>query len=641
MDFNNEDLKNKKANQQQNKIENTSKSFNKKLEASERQQQHEEAKAKAASDKMMQDLENLVKEAAKQQKISDFKTKSAQKLISTFKNRLATDQYFNKTVLNAFKARGRTPEKQITGRYSSVNYRAMKEGERSLQSFINSLIHSLRLSKKDVLEWEDELTKDNLYFYNKTIYKGDEFNEVNQQIFDEIIADKEADILNKDDINNKNDVKKLSTSRTNYRKKVLEISDDEAFKKVINLLECKSNKLKENDNEKIALVIKKAREMAYKRIDKLNLSPAKAEQKKRNFENFIDIRDKHIKARTTKRVFETSQTCFIQESVFKIPHKNGDLSKIEAQEYMDVAQSFFKRVCPDHPVIFGAIHLDETADPTMTEEVDQETANITKKLKCRSGDNLHFFVDGKNSKTGQYDLRKAQIDFARKEQHRLKKIYGIDFNFNEDGSYKLNNQQKTIWGQIMQVSFYTEMQKMLFKHDIALKFLNSTEKSNFDYIQSCLQEHLPLSCRQQSRWNMKQGMINKAQNELDNKNERKKELNNDVVSLITDRNNIQADVDNLRNQRLEQALKRLHEWQNHIKNDEETDGGSSNFGKLKAKAAAKAINDLADEQPEVAKKVAQSAINFEDNNNIKDYFKVSNNLNNNKNLKSKPKFKRN
>lgn len=639
MDFNNEDLRNKKANQQQKKIENASKAFNKNIEAGDRQQQQEEAKAKAASDKMMQDLEKLVKEAAKQQKISDFKTKSAQKLVSTFRNRLPIDKHFNNKILNAFKAKNKSPSKQITGRFNTVNYRAMQQGERSLQSFKNSLTHSLRLEKKDVLEWEDELTNDNLYFYNNKVYKGDEFNEVNQQIFNEIIADKEADILNQDDINNKNDVKKLSTSRTNYRKKVLEIADDEAFKKVINLLECKSNKLKDNDNEKIALVINKAREMAYKRIDKLNLSPAKAEQKKRNFENFIDIRDKHIKARTTKRVFETSQTCFIQESVFKIPHKNGDLSKIEAQEYMDVAQSFFKRVCPDHPVIFGAIHLDETADSTTIEEVDQETGNITKKLKCRSGDNLHFYVDGKNSKTGEYDLRKAQIDFARKEQHRLKEIYGIDFNFNEDDGYKLNNQQKTIWGQIMQVSFYTEMQEMLFKHDIALKFLNSTEKSNFDYIQSCLQEHLPLSCRQNSRFNMKQEMINKAQNEINNKKERKKELNNDVVGLITDRNNLQSDINNLKNQRLEQALKRLQEWQQHIKNDDGTDGGSSDFGTLKAKAASNAINSLNEEQPEVAEKVAQSAVYFENQNKIEKHLKVSNNLNNNKNLKYKSKFK--
>lgn len=630
MDFNNEDLKNKKANQQQKKIENTSKSLNKKLEASKRQQQHEEAKAKAASEKMMHDLENLVKEAAKQQKISDFKTKSAQKLVSTFRNRLPIDQHFNNKILNTFKAKSKTPQKQITGRFNTVNYRAMKDGERSLKSFKNSLTHSLRLEKKDVLEWEDELTNDNLYFYNNKVYKGDEFNEVNQQIFDEIIADKEADILNQDDVNNKNDVKKISTSRTNYRKKVLEIADDEAFKKVINLLECKSNKLKDNDNEKIALVIKKAREMAYKRIDKLNLSPAKAEQKKRNFENFIDIRDKHIKARTTKRIFETSQTCFIQESVFKIPHKNGDLSKIEAQEYMNVAQSFFKRVCPDHPVIFGAIHLDETADPTMVEEVDQETGNITKKLKCRSGDNLHFFVDGKNSKTSKYDLRKAQIDFARKEQHRLKEIYGIDFKLNEDGGYKLNNQQKTIWGQIMQVSFYTEMQEMLFKHDIALKFLNSTEKSNFDYIQACLQEHLPLSQRQNSRFNMKQEMINKAQNELDYKKKRKKELSTEILSKIRKKDLLDKDIDKL----TQDAIQKLTYWQNTIQHND-----TDNHKAYAVDEVSKAITKLNDVSPKIAEKVAQSAVNFESDNNIKEHFKVSNNLNNNKNSKVKSKFK--
>ncbi|GEK08317.1 hypothetical protein [Pseudoalteromonas peptidolytica] len=624
MNFNNEDFKNKKANQKQNKIEKASKSFNKQLEASERQQQqHEEAKAKAASEKMMLDLEKLVKEAAKQQKISDFKTKSAKKLVSTFRNRLPIDKHFNNKILNVFEANNRTPTKQITGRFSSINYRAMQQGKRSLKTLKNSLTHSLRLQKKDVLEWEDQLTEKNLYFYNNTIYKGDEFNDINQKIFDEIISDKETDLLNQDDIQNKKAIKRLSTSRANYRKKVLTIADDDAFKKVINMLENRSSKLKGNEDEKIALIINKAREMAYKRIENLNLSPAKAEQKKRNFENFINIRDKHIKARSEKRIFSSAQTCLIQESVFKIPHKNGDLSKIEAQEYMQVAQTWFKKAYPNHPVIFGAIHLDETAD-----------------LSIRSGDNLHFFVNGKNFQTGEYDIRQAQIDFARKEQHRLNKIYDIDFNLDEDNGYRLTDKEMTLIGQIINLSFYTEMQNMLFRHNIALKFLNSTEKSSFEYIQACLQEQLPLSCRTQSRYQMKKEMTEQAQiglektqrlsvkakqdlratNEtIENKQKLKKELSSNILSKLSKIDLLNKEIESL----TKAALKKINYWQRTIEiNDIEVNK------QFATKEAAEAIDKLNHVSPKVTDRIVKSAVKFESakDNFIEERFKVSNQL---------------
>ncbi|SGZ03452.1 cell envelope integrity protein TolA [Moritella viscosa] len=659
MDFNSDKKKQNDALRKQKQSENAARKkqadlqkatadINRKKDAADRKQLADEAQAKAASNKSMQELEKMIKEVAKQTNSSDFKTKSAKKLVSTFKNRMATDQYFNKKVLNDFKSRGKSPDKQITARFNSVNYRAMKEGERSLKSLENSLTHSLRLSKKDVLEWEDELKKDNLYYHDGQVYTDEEFQQINQQIFDEIIADKEADLLNQDDIQNKKDVTKLSTSRSNYRKKVLSIAPkDPALIRALDMLEKGDRKQKGLDDENVSNIIKKTREIAFKRIQELNLSEAKAKQKQSNVNKFFEIREKHIKARSTKRILDTAQTCLVQENVFKIPHKNGDMSKIQAQEYMDVAQEWFKKVNPSHKVIFGAIHLDETADTTTIEEVDPETGDTINKLKCRSGDNLHFFVDGKNSKTGEYDLRKAQIDFARKEQHKLNETYGIEFDLNEERGYRLTDKEMTLCGQIMQMSFYTEMQEKLFnKHDLALKFLNSTEKKSFDYLQSCIQEHMPLNMRQNSRFQMKKAMAEQAQQEftevsakVDCKKEQKTELSSEILSMLGDKDELTKDIKNLENKALEQALTKVDTWMKKIKNGSISDG----FTALSASAAVKAIDKLAETQPKIATKVAKTAVTFEENQKeaIKEHLKVSNKLKNKKNeINTSSKFKR-
>lgn len=663
MDFNSDKKKQNDARKKQADLQKATADLNRKKDAGERKQLADEARAKAASNKAMQELEKMVKDIAKQTNSSDFKTKSAKKLVSTFKNRMATDQYFNKKVLNDFKSKGKSPEKQITARFNSVNYRAMKEGERSLVSLKNSLTHSLRLEKKDVLEWENELTKDNLYYHDGQVYTDEEFQQINQQIFNEIVADKESDLLNQDDIQNKKDVKKLSTSRSNYRKKVLSIAPkDPALIKAINMLEKGDRKLKSEDDETVLKIINKAREIAYKRIQELDLSEAKTKQKQSNVNKFFEIREKHIKARSTKRILDTAQTCLIQENVFKIPHKNNiDLSKIQAQEYMDVAQEWFNEVNPSHNVIFGAIHLDETADTTTIEEVDPETGDTTNKLKCRSGDNLHFYVDGKNSKTGEYDLRKAQIDFARKEQHKLNEIYGIEFDLDEERGYRLSDKEMTLCGQIMQMSFYTEIQEKLFnKHDLALKFLNSTEKKSFDYLQACLEEQVPLNMRQNSRYQMKKAMAEQAEKELeqtqeltqeakteltevntqvDNKKTQKTELSSEILSMLGDKDELTKDIKNLENKALEQALTKVDTWMKKIQNGSNSDG----FTALTASAAAKSIDKLAEEQPDIAKQVTKTAVTFEKNQEkaIEEHLKVSSKLKNKKSDKTtSSKFKR-
>jgi hypothetical protein len=652
MDFNNEKKKQNNALRNEKKSENAARkkqadlqkstnAMHSKKDVGERQQLAKEAQAKAESNKSMQELEKMVKDIARQTNSSNFKTKSAIKLVSTFKNRMPTDQYFNNKVINDFKSKGRSPEKQITARFNSVNYQASELGERSLKSLENSLTHSLRLSKKDVLEWESGLTKDNLYYHDEQVYTDEEFQEINQQIFDEIIADKRNDILNVEDIQNKKDVSKLSTSRSNYRKKVLSIAPkDPALLKAINMLEIGDRKSLNSDDETVSKIIGKAREIAFKRIEELNLSEAKAKQKLSNVNKFFEIREKHIEARNTKRIFSTSQACLVQENVFKIPHKNGDLSKIQAQEYMDVAKNWFNRVNPNHNVIFGAIHLDETEDTTkeivnkINEDTGEETEEKIEQLRCRSGDNLHFFVDGKNSKTGEYDLRKAQIDFARQEQHKLREIYGIDFELDEERGYRLTDKEMTLIGQIMQMSFYTEMQEMLFKHDLALKFLNSTEKKSFDYLQACLQESMPLSMREQSRFAMKKALTEKAEKELkqvstqiDNKKIQKTELSSEILTMLGDKDQISTDIKNLENKALGQAITKVNSWMRSINKDDNKSGYSA----LIASAALKAIDKLSETQSTIAKQVIETVVTFEEKHNksIEEHLKISNKVKSN------------
>ncbi len=656
MDFNNDKkkandaLKNKKqrealAIKKESELKKATADINRKKDAADRQSESEKAASKAASKKMEMDVKKL----AQQADLGKLRSEKAKKLITNLRSRLPIDKAFNKAMSDVFKNMGKSPSKMTTARYQQLNYKAKGKGSESINALKTALLHVLRFEnqKRDTLEWHDELLNQNIYYYEGEYYSHDEIEPIRQEIFDKIIDDKLADINNEDDIQNKKDVKKLSTYRSNYRSKILKLAPyDEVLKKAINSLESKANRLVGMEHPKVKAHTDKIKKYLDNLIDKKeeerylsalkedeNAKPApvkRIEARKKLFDTFISHREDHINALSFNRAVKRSDTAIVSEQNFKLPHANGSFD-ISGKEYLESMNSFFKKNFPNNKILTSVCHLDESlsTDPNR-----------------RTGDNIHLILELKNSQTNQYDWRLQQINFARKNQKMINEKYCLNFDIPEDTD-NLTKEQICHVGQLMQISFIQHMQDSIFtKKGCCIRFLNEQERSEHKYILSVLEQNKPLSQRTASRAAMFEDHIAKQQKEdkkldksITSKSEQKTELSSEIFGMLGEKNQLSKDIKNLENKALEQALNKVNTWMRNIKNND----NSSGFTALTASAAAKSIDKLSEEQPEIAKRVTKTAVAFEEDQEkaIEEHLKVSSKLKNNnkKEKNTSSKFK--
>lgn len=645
MDFNNDKkkannaLKNQKqsealARKKESELKKATADFNRKKEAADRQAEAEKATHKAASKKMEMDVKKL----AQQADLGKLRSEKAKKLITNLRSRLPIDKAFNSAMTDVFKNMSKSPSKMTTARYQQLSYKAKGTGSESINALKTALLHVLRFEnqKRDTLEWHDELLNQNVYFYEGEYYSHDEIEPIRQEIFDKIINDKLADINNEDDIQNKKDVKKLSTYRSNYKSKILKLApDDEVLKKAISNLESNKYKLATTDNQKVKKHTEKLKRYIDNLIDKGELerinndekpSPiGRLEAKKKLFTTFLKHREGHIKALKFNRTVNRSDTAIISEQNFKLPHAQGNFD-ISGKEYLESMNSFFQKHFPFNKILTSVCHLDESisTDPNQ-----------------RTGDNIHLVLELKNNQTNQYDWRLQQINFARKNQKMVNEKYGLNFDIPEDTD-NLTKEQICHVGQLMQISFIQHMQDQIFtKKGYCIRFLNEQERSEHKYILSILEQNKPLSQRSASRAAMFEDHIAKQQQEIKekqkedknldksitSKGKQKKELSSEIFGMLGQKDELTKDIENLENKALEQALTKVNAWMRNIKKDDNSDG----FTALTASAAGKAIDKLSEEQPEIAKQVAKTAVTFEKGQDkaIEEHLKVSNKVKSN------------
>jgi len=638
MDFNNEKknennaLKNQKKSEALSRkkdaeLKNATADMNSKKDTAERQAEAERTKSKAASKKM----ESEVKQLAQKANIGKLRSQKAIKLITNIRSRLPIDKAFNNAMSEVFKSMGKSPSKMTTARFQQLNYKAKAKGSESINALKTALLHTLRFEnqKRDTLEWHDELLDQNVYYYEGEYYSHDEIQPIRQEIFDKIIDDKLADINNEDDIQNKKDVKKSSTYRSNYKTKILKLApNDEVLKKAINSLENKKNKLVGIDNNKVKIHTDKIKKYINNLIDQGELEKiengdkptpsGRLKAKKQLFDTFLQHREAHINALNFKRAINRSDSSIISEMNFKLPHANGKFD-ISGKEYLESMNSFFQIHFKNNKILTSVCHLDES---------------ISTETNQRTGDNIHLILELKNSKTNQYDWRLQQINFARKNQTMINEKYGLNFDIPEDTN-NLTKEQICHVGQLMQISFIQHMQDSIFtKKGYCIRFLNEEERSEHQYILSILEQNKPLSQRSASRHAMFEDHITKQQqqekqleNSIGNKAQKRKELSSEILSMIGDKDLIGADIKNLKKEALEQALTKVNAWMRNINKDDNKNG----FTGLTANAAAKAIDKLAEEQPEIAEQVTKTAVKFEQKQDkaIEEHLKVSNKVKSN------------
>ncbi|PQM14126.1 hypothetical protein C5F85_01035 [Pseudomonas aeruginosa] len=168
-------------------------------------------------------------------------------------------------------------------------------------------------------------------------------------------------------------------------------------------------------------------------------------QKTSTFQKFMDLHNGMV----DNKAELTRQKTFMQEAFFKIPTRNG--VTVPQKDLVKVVSSFYNQNFPDYPVRLIVFHGDE------------------------HGDHPHVFIDGKNSKTGKYDLLKAQKDFVNKNieavQKDIPEAEVLDF---KERSYS----KKKLQAQYFQTLFYQHANQILEKHGVEAKKLDKTEEHN-------------------------------------------------------------------------------------------------------------------------------------------------------------------
>ncbi|EMM7967361.1 TPA: hypothetical protein VDT85_000035 [Pseudomonas aeruginosa] len=320
--------------------------------------------------------------------------------------------------------------KNITVIYKHMNF---KVGGGGFGKLSKSLSHSLRITPPENstknLEWDD--SKSHL---NKIWFRGLEgFKNLDS------FSDNQKEAVKKKLLGSIKEQHSENRSKSEVRDEFLK------YKAKIN----KWFNSEQDDGLKVFLQGALEKESAFdveQELEQLNGFDFKRKsQKTSTFQKFMDLHNGMV----DNKAELTRQKTFMQEAFFKIPTRNG--VTVPQKDLVKVVSSFYNQNFPDYPVRLIVFHGDE------------------------HGDHPHVFIDGKNSKTGKYDLLKAQKDFVNKNieavQKDIPEAEVLDF---KERSYS----KKKLQAQYFQTLFYQHANQILEKHGVEAKKLDKTEEHN-------------------------------------------------------------------------------------------------------------------------------------------------------------------
>ncbi|MBG9987349.1 hypothetical protein HZY91_10815, partial [Facklamia sp. DSM 111018] len=116
-----------------------------------------------------------------------------------------------------------------------------------------------------------------------------------------------------------------------------------------------------------------------------NFDVKRIEQKINCIDKYIALNNEVVDLKSDSK-FSLKKTA-IQETFFKFPI-NQLVDNIKPIHYMSIISKFYKTYLPDYPIKLIVFHGDEIAN--------EEEQNV--------GVHPHIFIDGKNSKTGKYNI---------------------------------------------------------------------------------------------------------------------------------------------------------------------------------------------------------------------------------------------
>ncbi|MDR9826270.1 hypothetical protein RCJ22_11680 [Vibrio sp. FNV 38] len=310
-----------------------------------------------------------------------------------------------------------------------------------------SLRHSLRINPDSDsvkrLEWNPALTSNNLIYYRDRVLALDELDQGERQ---EILFDIAPEPRLRDH-------KKLQTQQRQYRAKI---------KKAI-ASECKVGNIAASDF--LSNILKQKERVSYAQIDKFaQLTMTRPRQRQHMLEVYLNAHNQ-ICARPP-----TENANAVQEGIFKIPHQwqvGSDI--ISLKEYIEFTKQFLDYHYPNHAIEVIIGHDDERDKSEST------------------GLHTHYYLSGKNHQTGEYDLRKRQIEIVNAFLAR-EGITQDRFPANA----RLNHQQTKALGHHYQrmVQDFTNEHLLIPKGFVA-EFTDETEKKSKHYQHMISQSPLP------------------------------------------------------------------------------------------------------------------------------------------------------
>ncbi|HCE2598870.1 hypothetical protein HJ130_07275 [Vibrio parahaemolyticus] len=330
-----------------------------------------------------------------------------------------------------------------------VNFNSTSKDRKKCEK---SLKHSLRIAPSSdsvkQLEWNPELTSNNL------LYMAGKFYRLNNQISDDQRWKVLLDIAPKPKLKMHT---KYQTQHRQYRKKLKDAATAE--RKLGNEVsaECLERIVKEKG------VIKRKH---IQDIHQVGFS---------RYKQRIGAIRKYVIAHNKLCQYPPSaNSTFVQEGIFKIPHQWKVTSDdISLREYVLTTKQFLESHFPEHPIKAIIGHDDERSENEKT------------------GLHTHYFLDGKNQKTGEYDLRKRQI-LVVNEYIAKKRPEDELLPINKD----LTRQQSRAFGHYWQCLVQDFMNaKLLNPKRLHAEFSDETEKKTEQYQYMIRQGKLPKSQR--------------------------------------------------------------------------------------------------------------------------------------------------
>ncbi|MEZ9008123.1 MULTISPECIES: hypothetical protein [unclassified Vibrio] len=321
----------------------------------------------------------------------------------------------------------------------------------------SSLCHSLRISPErdsvKQLEWNPALTNNNIIYYRERVLALDDIEQGDRQ---EILFDIAPQPRLRDH-------KKLQTQQRQYRSKI---------KRAI-ASERKAGNIQASDF--LSNILKQKERVSYSQIDRFaQLLMTRPRQRRNMLETYLNAHNQIC----TRPPSENS--IFVQEGIFKIPHQWGVGSDvISLHEYVEFTRQFLDYHYPNHAIEAIIGHDDERDESEST------------------GLHTHYYLSGKNHQTGEYDLRKRQIEIVNEF---LAKEDSVHERFPASG--KLSHQQSKALGHHYQrlVQSYTN-EHLLKPKGFVAEFADETEKASTQYLHMIAQAKLPKSHREYNFYN--------------------------------------------------------------------------------------------------------------------------------------------